>query len=283
MAASSSWLKYLGITVPLAIARNYFYFTSSLTTSFFILFPISLITYHQYYTTLIPASSTLPTPLIFKNPYPGTSPNHLISNSISIKNINFDPDLDYIWNINLQVLCKSPMFDDYIDKIIYKIITIPTLDNDYEEVVIGEGSFIINCDPVDVYHFNNWIVPYFFKHVVPPFLTDISRSKSIKLITYNNNNRNNDTMGVNSEALVMRGSELKSLDDFMIILDRADDDYNDVIDGKEDRERGYLIDDNLTWLQLIGWIICGIIEKPRMIHLKKKEKKVERYEMMDKG
>ena len=60
-----SWLRYLGLTVPLAALRSYLYMATTATTSLFVLLPIAMITYDQYYKTLIPNESSPIIPLNF--------------------------------------------------------------------------------------------------------------------------------------------------------------------------------------------------------------------------
>lgn len=87
-----SWLRYLGLTVPLAALRSYLYMATTATTSLFVLLPIAMITYDQYYKTLIPNESSPIIPLEI----PGDQLKNWNNFKIILNNNNND-------NINNQV------------------------------------------------------------------------------------------------------------------------------------------------------------------------------------
>ncbi|CAI5758606.1 unnamed protein product [Candida verbasci] len=216
-----NWLRFFGLVLPLTLTRQWLYFTTTLSTSIFILLPLSIITYTQYYKTLIPLNSSPIQNLNFtKTGNPSISKFYHYSNSIfaNYSNFDYDSELKYITNLNLRIICpQAPT----TKKVSY------TFQSNFS--IVSQGSFILDCDSHLIYSHNNWIIPHNLKFWVPPILTTLSNSQKF-----------------NIEICEFKGSDLKgSNQEFSLILN----DHGYLID-----DSGYLIDDNFSNLRFdVKW------------------------------
>ncbi|CAK9439073.1 uncharacterized protein LODBEIA_P32970 [Lodderomyces beijingensis] len=131
-ATALTFLRIFGLVIPLAITRTGLYLTTTISSSIFVLLPLSIITYHKYYTTLIPLANSPIIPLNFKfephqlpsyenatmvPSYPfshhsSTSSSLYLSNLISpqFPNYEFDESSPYIFKIRLSIQCPSTFY-----------------------------------------------------------------------------------------------------------------------------------------------------------------------------
>lgn len=133
-----SWLRYLGLTVPLAALRSYLYMATTATTSLFVLLPIAMITYDQYYKTLIPNESSPIIPLNFttttityKNlKLSSNNNNDNINNQVSTPTAAQNQEIRYLIDDNfswIQFDVKWTGFRYYMVKYYYSCYLIGTI------------------------------------------------------------------------------------------------------------------------------------------------------------
>lgn len=253
----TNWLKFLGISVPLTIARSWLYIITTISSLLFILFPISLITYNNYYHSLIPKNSSFKIPLNFTILNNSNKIHSNIINPMMFKDI-IDNELTYNFEIELSILCKPKSELYSIDKIQYEFINIlnsdnlikssssssssSIVDNDNNDGdkkmiirkkkkrifgdVFHKGSFILNCDPYEIYSRNNYIIPYNFKFLISPYLTKISQS-----------------IVLNFNKFKILGKNLSNMNEFQINLTNKNNNNND-------NDYDFLIDDNFSFLKI---------------------------------
>ena len=274
-----SWLRYLGLTVPLAALRSYLYMATTATTSLFVLLPIAMITYDQYYKTLIPNESSPIIPLNFttttityknlklssnnnnnnnnNNNHISNTKNILISNAINpiFQNYQYDDQLIYIFNINIQAIClPHNNLQHEITKINYELISSTTTettndkndnnndnDDNNNNKSFKQGSIILNCDPYVIYSQNNQFIPFNFRFWLSPYLIEHSQINNINLL-----------------PLEIPGDQLKNWNNFKIILNNNNNDnINNQVStptAAQNQEIRYLIDDNFSWIQFdVKW------------------------------
>lgn len=215
----TNWLKYLGISIPLTILKSWLFTITTISSSILILLPISLITYNNYYNSLIPLNNQFKLPLKFD-----TNDNKSnIINGFKDSDV-IDSEVNYELNFELYVVCKPKESLFNVDKINYQFITSnyreeqdKDEDRDKDEEIF-EGSFILNCDPYELYSRKNYIIPYNLRFLISPYLTKISQSIIIK-----------------SKIFLIKGYELINLNNLQIKL-------NDL------NSNDYLIDDNYSYL-----------------------------------
>lgn len=152
----------VNLAVPLALTRQSMYYTTILFSNFVILLPLSILSYLYFYSILIPIL-TLRVPITFAP--------RLFSNRVGIANIEpfrrlFEqtPQISYLLTLNLDVICYSEK--NRIESVIHNITV-----GDYS----ARSTFVLNCEEDYIFHSNNKLVPYKFRHYVPPALTDIRK------------------------------------------------------------------------------------------------------------
>ncbi|RLV91824.1 hypothetical protein JA1_003641 [Spathaspora sp. JA1] len=207
------WIRLFGIVIPFQVTRSWLYFTTSASTTFFILLPLSILTYNQYYNTLIPNPSSPVIPLNFT-----TADREYIYNSNYISpqfpDFEFDLELTYVFNIQLELLCPAHSVNDTLYKLHY---------NFSDEVgVFNQGTFILDCNPLVVYSGHNNYVPYSLTTWVSPILSSLSRTSPVTLSNYE-----------------LRGRDLVKITNFTLTLDQ---------------NWSYLIDDNESFVRFdVKW------------------------------
>ncbi|EGW31582.1 uncharacterized protein SPAPADRAFT_51578 [Spathaspora passalidarum NRRL Y-27907] len=205
------WLQFLGLVIPSQVTRSWLYFTTSASTTFLVLLPLAILQYNHYYNTLIPNSSSPVIPLNFT-----TNRTNYLSNYIvpRFPDFEFDSELTYIFNIDLELLCPDHNPENTLHKIYYQL-------ND-NAGVFHQGSFILDCNPQLIYSVHNIYVPYALQSWVSPIFSSQARNHPVTLQTYE-----------------LRGRELASIPQFTMKLDN---------------NRQYLIDDNESQLRFdVKW------------------------------
>lgn len=206
-----SWIRFFGLVVPVQITKGWLYILTTLGTGLFILLPLAILTYNEYYNSLVPNPSSPPIALNFTS----TNLTHL-SNLIPslIEDFEFDPHLTYIFEFNLHLICPDRggvQPQSTIRKIGYEI------QDDLG--TFHQGSYILDCSSHYTYSQHNDYIPYNLRTWVPPFLVSYSRSNPVSLSRFE-----------------IRGDKiLEQIRDFRLQLTNVD----------------YLIDDNLSCFKYV--------------------------------
>lgn len=305
-----SYIRIFGLVIPLAITRTWLYLTTTVTSSIFVLLPLALITYHQYYVTLIPLANSPVIPLNFTESGVNSQnwqslqntedwgswgsvpvyqennetkvegetqtlshddgnikilkPKTYLSNLISphFRNYNFDENSPYIFKVRLNIICptnnnpaygqmphymsSSPMQPPYqhssshlptstypsrqlINKIRYNIQN-SVLDQ------FTQGSFILNCDPLQIYQLKNKLVPYNLRYWVSPNVVDYAQSRSIEL----------DVFEIKGSQLAHNKHLPRNGETFLF------DDFKIEMDSQGENSGGYIIEDYVShaWFEI---------------------------------
>lgn len=162
----------INFQVPLVVTRRTLYIATLVGAVLFVLLPFLIIGYHEFYRGLVP--QPLPRiPLRFDK-------TEAISLDVKgprlpARHYNFDPMLNYQWNIHLEVICG--------DLLRGKIVHLDwgVFDN---ERSLYEDTFILDCDLRFIHNHNNWFVPYNLRFWVPPITVDITRAVAVELNHY---------------------------------------------------------------------------------------------------
>ncbi|RCK64403.1 hypothetical protein Cantr_00036 [Candida viswanathii] len=250
----ASWVRLIGLSVPLTILKSWLYALTTISSSVFVLLPIALITYNNYYHALIPRNSSFVVPLSFTNTPDG---RYITSSVISPsgrldalglglglgKWEDVDLELSYVFEVCLYVVCKPKTELYSIDKISYAYVFTDTNTTNTEsesgaggvpekhEIVVTDdddnrvfhtGSFVLNCDPYSIYATNNHIIPYNLRFYIAPHLTLILQSTTMRLNHFE-----------------IRGDKVSQLGDFQVRLGLPEGSVED-----------FVIDDNESFLKV---------------------------------
>lgn len=164
----------LDIHLPLAITRNWLYLCVYFATAFFVLLPLSIITYLNFYRILIPvSSSTLHTKFTpFHNDYRSVSTP---SDSL-LRYFGLHSDLHYDINLHLKTICNTRTSE--IAHVRYNAFTGNHNTDENNTPLAAEDVFIINCNLRTLYFEKNHFIPYNLRNYVPPFVVDITDTRT---------------------------------------------------------------------------------------------------------
>ncbi|RCK58028.1 hypothetical protein Cantr_06458 [Candida viswanathii] len=242
----ASWVRFIGLSVPLTIIKSWLYALTTISSSIFVLLPIALITYNNYYHALIPRNSSFVVPLSFTSSPDGSYvTSSVISPSGKLDALELvlgkwedvDLELSYVFEVCLYVVCKPKTELYAIDKLSYAYVFTDTktstesesggVPEKQEVMVIDDrvfhtGSFVLNCDPYSIYAANNHIIPYNLRFYFAPYLTLILQSTTMRLNHFE-----------------IRGDKVSGLSDFQVRLSLPEGSVED-----------FVIDDNESFLKV---------------------------------
>lgn len=146
------------VKIPLFFTRQVVYLIIVFTVVAFVLLPISIVTYLNFYKMLIPRNR-MGIPMNFQSSIPG--PKATVDMRPLLAFVEQNRDLVFSIRMNLHAICtreQSFHLLSYIFLLRWQRF---------------ESSFIVNCDLRYIYvKKNNWI-PYHLRYWVPPILVDI--------------------------------------------------------------------------------------------------------------
>lgn len=219
------------MNVPLFFTRQFLYGSIIFTSLFLVLLPSSVVTYLNFYKTMIPTERVSAPARFLSLPDQRGKESHLNLDHV-MPFLRQHSDLDFAVNLNLKAICR-------LEKLFQVLSYLFTIDPQH----LYSGEFLVNCDSRYIYVAKNRWIPYNLRYWTPPVLVDI-----LKLVL------------VEEPLLTMRGNEL------MLLLEKQtkapvfvfDDTSAVLIDSKQstldfviqwDGLRYYLV--NFYWTSLI--------------------------------
>lgn len=163
--------------LPLAISRNWLYLCVYAGAALIVLLPLSLVTYLNFYRILIPvSSSTL---------YTKFTPFHNDLRSVSVptdsllRYFRLHSDLQYDVRLHLKTICNTRTSE--IAHVRYNTFTGNHETDEKNTALSVEDVFLINCNLRTLYFEKNHLIPYNLRNYVPPFVVDITDTRTTKI------------------------------------------------------------------------------------------------------
>lgn len=133
-----------------------------MTSIVLVLLPLSVVTYLNFYKTLIPTERIqIPTKLTTNGDL-ANSKAFVLDASEVLPFIRRNQDLQYLMRLNLNAICKLEKLYQEMEYI-FRISD----SSDFHD------EFLVNCDSRYIYAEKNMFVPYNLRYWVPPILVDI--------------------------------------------------------------------------------------------------------------
>lgn len=156
------------LSVPLALTRQSMYYSTIAFSTVVILLPLSVLSYLYFYSILIPLL-VVRVPITFAPRVPFQDRRGMANIEPFGRIFEQTPLLSYLVSLNLDVICHSE--ENKITSVVHNV----TLEN-----YSARSTFVLNCEEDHIFYSNNWLVPYKLRHYVPPRLSDISKTVTIR-------------------------------------------------------------------------------------------------------
>lgn len=151
------------VKLPLFFTRQVLYGSIYFTAIVLVLFPLSIVTYLNFYKTLVPTERIkVPTRFLYDETSITGAKATVVDAQTLLPFVTLNEDLNFLIRLNLNAICK-------MEKSYQEMSYTFTLSDDVKIF----DDLLVNCDLRYIYAENNWLVPYNLRYWVSPILVNI--------------------------------------------------------------------------------------------------------------